>query len=208
MSQYYQIHPENPQKRLVGHAVEIIQRGGVVIFPTDTSYSIGCHIGDKASLARIRQIRGLDEKHLFTLICKDLSELGLYARVDNQAFRQLKAHTPGPFTFLLEATKEVPRRLHNGKRKQVGMRVPQNQICLDLLAALGEPMVASTLILPGESLPMNEPWEIRERLEHQVDLIIDGGYVGIEQSTVIDMSGTAPELIRQGVGDFSDFAPV
>lgn len=208
LSQYYVIHPENPQARLIKHAVEIIQRGGVVIFPTDTSYSIGCHPGDKNALQRICRIRGLDEKHLFTLICKDLSELGVYARVDNQAFRQLKAHTPGPFTFVLEATKEVPRRLHNGKRKQIGMRVPNNKICLDLLAALGEPLIASTLILPGDEMPMNEPWEIRDRLEHQVDLIIDGGYVGLEQTTVIDLSGDAPELLRQGLGDFSDFAPV
>lgn len=205
MSQYFSIHPDNPQKRLISQAVEIINQGGVVVFPTDTSYAIGCHIGDKEALDRIRRIRGLDEKHLFTLVCRDLSELGTYAKVDNVVFRQLKAHTPGPFTFVLEATKEVPRRLHSGKRKQVGMRVPKNNILLDLLASLGEPMVSSTLLLPGEEFPMNEPWEMRGILEHQVDLIIDGGYAGIEQTTVIDLSDRIPQLIRQGMGDFSDF---
>ena len=180
--------------------------GGVIVFPTDTAYSIGCHLGDKDALDRIRQIRRLDEKHLFTLVCRDLSELGAYAQVNNSVFRQLKAHTPGPYTFVLEATKEVPRRLQNGKRKQIGLRVPNNKIIQDLLAELGEPMVSSTLIMPGDDLPMNEPWEIRESLEHHVDLVIDGGYAGLEETTVIDLCGDAPELIRQGAGDFSDFA--
>lgn len=205
MSQYFSIHPENPQKRLIGQAVEIIRGGGVVVFPTDTAYAIGCHIGDKEALDRIRRIRGLDEKHLFTLVCKDLSELGTYAKVNNIVFRQLRAHTPGAFTFILEATKEVPRRLQNGKRKKVGLRVPQNNILLDLLTELGEPMVSSTLILPGDEFPLNEPWEMRDFLENQVDLIIDGGYAGIEETTVIDLSDEVPQLIRQGMGDFSDF---
>lgn len=205
MSQYFSIHPDNPQKRLIAQAVEIINQGGVVVFPTDTSYAIGCHIGDKDALDRIRRIRGLDEKHLFTLVCRDLSELGTYAKVDNVVFRQLKAHTPGSFTFILEATKEVPRRLHSGKRKQIGMRVPDNQIVLDLLADLGEPMVSSTLLMPGDEFPLNEPWEMRDILEHHVDLIIDGGYAGIEQTTVIDLTDRVPQLIRQGMGDFSDF---
>lgn len=208
LSQYYSIHPENPQKRLIGHAVDIIRRGGVVVFPTDTAYAIGCHIGDKDALDRIRRIRQLDEKHLFTLVCRDLSELGTYARVNNVVFRQLKAHTPGAFTFVLEATKEVPRRFHTGKRKQIGVRVPQNPILLDLLAELGEPMVSSTLLMPGDEQPMSEPWEMRDILEHHVDLIIDGGYAGIEETTVIDLSDAVPQLIRQGKGDFSDFAAV
>lgn len=208
MSQYFSIHPDSPQKRLIAQAVEIIKRGGVVVFPTDTAYAIGCHIGDKDALDRIRRIRGLDEKHLFTLVCRDLSELGTYAKVNNIAFRQLRAHTPGAFTFVLEATKEVPRRLQNGKRKKVGVRVPNNPILLDLLAELGEPMVSSTLLMPGDELPMNEPWEMRDILEHHVDLIIDGGYAGIEETTVIDLSDEVPQLIRQGMGDFSDFAAV
>tara|TARA_B110000483_G_scaffold99953_1_gene122701 strand:- start:142758 stop:143384 length:627 start_codon:yes stop_codon:yes gene_type:complete len=208
LSQYYAIHSENPQKRLISHAADIVRKAGVVVFPTDTAYAIGCLIGNKDALDRIRRIRQLDDKHLFTLVCKDLSELGTYARVNNLVFRQLKAHTPGPFTFVLEATKEVPRRFHIGKRKQIGVRVPQNPILLDLLAELGEPMVSSTLRMPGDEQPMSEPWEIREILEHHVDLVIDGGYAGIEETTVIDMSDAVPQLIRQGKGDFSDFATV
>ena len=206
MSQYFSVHPENPQKRLITQAADIIRQGGVVAFPTDTAYALGCHIGDKDALDRIRRIRQLDEKHLFTLVCRDLSELGTYAKVNNVVFRQLKAHTPGAFTFILEASKEVPRRLHNGKRKQIGLRVPDNQIVLDLLAELGEPIVSSTLIMPGDDLPLNEPWEMPDFLGHQVDLIIDGGYAGIEETTVIDLSDVVPQLIRQGVGDFSDFS--
>mgnify|MGYP001083344456 FL=1 len=206
MSQYFSVHPENPQKRLISQAVEIIKQGGVVVFPTDTAYAIGCHIGDKDALDRIRRVRGLDEKHLFTLVCRDLSELGTYAKVNNIAFRQLRAHTPGAFTFVLEATKEVPRRLHSGKRKQIGMRVPNNPILLDLLGELGEPMVSSTLLMPGDEFPLNEPWDMRDILEHHVDLIIDGGYAGIEETTVIDLSDEVPKLIRQGKGDFSDFS--
>ena len=206
MSQYFSVHPENPQKRLISQAVEIIKQGGVVVFPTDTAYAIGCHIGDKDALDRIRRVRGLDEKHLFTLVCRDLSELGTYAKVNNIAFRQLRAHTPGAFTFVLEATKEVPRRLHSGKRKQIGMRVPNNPILLDLLGELGEPMVSSTLLMPGDEFPLNEPWDMRDILEHHVDLIIDGGYAGIDETTVIDLSDEVPKLIRQGKGDFSDFS--
>lgn len=208
MSQYFTVHPENPQKRLVSQTADIIRRGGVVVFPTDTAYAIGCHIGDKDALERVRRVRQLDEKHLFTLVCKDLSELGTYAKVNNVVFRQLKAHTPGPFTFVLEASKEVPRRLHNGKRKQIGLRVPNNQILQDILTELGEPMVSSTLLMPGDEFPLNEPWEMRDILEHQVDLIVDGGYAGIEETTVIDMSDAVPQLIRQGMGDFSDFTAV
>lgn len=208
MSQFFVIHPENPQKRLIQHACEIIAKGGVVAYPTDTSYAIGCHIGDKRAVERIRQIRRLDEKHLFTLVCRDLSDLGVYARVNNSVFRQLKAHTPGPFTFVLEATKEVPRRLQLGKRKQIGLRVPDNRILLDLLQALGEPMVSTTLTMPDDDYPLSDPYDIRDALEHSVDLIIDGGYCGIEESTVIDLTGDMPELIREGMGDFSDFTAI
>ena len=205
MSQFFVIHPETPQKRLINHACEIIAKGGVVVYPTDTSYAIGCHIGDKNAVDRIRQIRRLDDKHLFTLMCRDLSDLGVYARVNNTVFRQLKAHTPGPFTFVLEATKEVPRRLQLGKRKQIGLRVPDNPILLELLEAVGEPLLNTTLIMPGDDYPLVDPYEIRDLLEHSVDLIIDGGYGGMEESTVIDLTGDVPELIREGLGDFSDF---
>lgn len=205
MSQFFVIHPETPQKRLINHAIEIIAKGGVVVYPTDTSYAIGCHIGDKNAVERIRKIRRLDEKHLFTLMCRDLSDLGVYARVNNRVFRQLKSHTPGPFTFVLEATKEVPRRLQLGKRKQIGLRVPDNPILLALLEALGEPLLNTTLTLPGEEYPLIDPYEIRELLEHSVDLIIDGGYGGMEESTVIDLTQDVPELIREGLGSFDDF---
>jgi len=176
-----------------------------VVYPTDTSYAIGCHIGDKRAVDRIRQIRRLDDKHLFTLMCRDLSDLGVYARVNNQVFRQLKAHTPGSFTFVLEATKEVPRRLQLGKRKQIGLRVPDNRILLSLLETLDEPLLNTTLMLPGDEFPLIDPYDMRDLLEHQVDLIIDGGFGGIDESTVIDLSGDVPELLREGLGDFSDF---
>ena len=208
MSQFFTIHPENPQTRLIGQAVEIIRKGGVIAYPTDTTYALGCHIGDKQALDRIRQLRRLDDKHRFTLMCRDLSELGVYARVNNQVFRQLKAHTPGPYTFILEATKEVPRRLQTGKRKQIGLRVPDNQILLDLLAGLGEPVLNTTLILPQDEFPLMDPRDIRDLLEHQVDLVIDGGYGGLEETTVIDVTGDIPTLIRQGLGDFGDFSAV
>jgi len=205
LSQFFVIHPETPQKRLINHATEIIAKGGVVVYPTDTSYAIGCHIGDKNAVDRIRQIRRLDDKHLFTLMCRDLSDLGVYARVNNRVFRQLKSHTPGPFTFVLEATKEVPRRLQLGKRKQIGLRVPDNPILLALLEALGEPLLNTTLIMPGEPYPLIDPYEMRDLLEHSVDLIIDGGYGGMEESTVIDLTQDVPELIREGLGRFDDF---
>lgn len=206
LSQFFAIHPENPQKRLISQAADIIRQGGVVAYPTDTTYALGCHIGDKQALDRIRQIRRLDEKHQFTLMCRDLSELGVYARVDNQVFRQLKAHTPGAYTFILEATKEVPRRLQSGKRKQIGLRVPDNQILLDLLAELNEPILNTTLTLPQDEFPLMDPYDIRDLLEHQVDLVVDGGYGGLEETTVINFTEGSPQLVRQGLGDFSDFA--
>lgn len=205
MSQFFQIHPDNPQQRLIKQAVEIIHRGGVVAYPTDSAYALGCHLGDKAALERIRRIRKLDDGHNFTLVCRDLSELGTYARVDNTAFRLIRAHTPGPYTFILKATDEVPRRLLHPKRRTIGLRVPENPIALDLLGALGEPLMSVTLILPGEELPMTDPFEIRERLEHDVDLVIDGGVCGAEPTTVIDLADDTPVVIRQGRGDSSAF---
>ena len=176
-----------------------------MVYPTDTSYALGCRLGDKQALDRIRRIRRLDDKHLFTLMCRDLSDLGTYARVDNPVFRQLRAHTPGPFTFVLEATKEVPRRLQLGKRKQIGLRVPDNRILLALLDAIDEPLLNTTLTMPGEDYPLADPYEIRDLLEHQVDLIIAGNYGGLIETSVIDLTGEVPLLLREGLGDPSDF---
>lgn len=206
MAQFFQIHPENPQHRLIVQAADIIRKGGIVVYPTDSAYALGCHIGDKDALDRIRTMRKLDKDHNFTLMCRDLSELATYARVDNAVYRLIKNHTPGAYTFILEATAEVPRRLMHPKRKTIGLRVPDNAIALALLAELGEPIMTSSLLLPGEEYPMTDPYDMRGPLEHSVDLIIDGGYCGLEPTTVIDLSGDAPELIRQGKGDFSPFA--
>lgn len=205
MAQFFQIHPENPQQRLVSQAAEIIRKGGVIVYPTDSAYALGCHIGDKDALERVRSIRKLDKNHNFTLMCRDLSELATYARVDNQVFRLLKNHTPGAYTFILEATAEVPRRLLHPKRKTIGLRVPDNAITLALLAELGEPLMTSSLLLPGEEYPMTDPYDIRDSLQHFVDLVIDGGYCGLEPTTVIDLTGDGPVLVRQGKGDFSPF---
>ncbi|MDX1506006.1 MAG: L-threonylcarbamoyladenylate synthase [Spongiibacter sp.] len=205
MSQFFQIHPENPQARLIKQAADIIRGGGVVAYPTDSAYALGCHLGDKDALERVRRIRRLDEKHNFTLMCRDLSELGNYARVDNSAFRLLKALIPGPYTFILRATPEVPKRLHHPKRKSVGLRVPNNQICLDLLAELGEPLMSVTLILPGDDLPMTDPYDIRDTLGNQVDLVIDGGYCGMEPTSVVDLVDDVPVVLRRGLGDVSLF---
>jgi len=207
MSQYFYIHPETPQQRLVRQAADIIRDDAVVVFPTDSAYALGCHIGDKSSMERIQQIRHLDKHHNFTLMCRDLSELATYAKVSNQVFRMLKANTPGPYTFILEATTEVPRRLMHPKRKTIGLRVPANPIALALLEEVGEPMMSVTLIMPGDEFPLTDPYDIRNALERRVDLIIDGGYCGLEPTTVIDMTSGTPELKRQGMGDFSPFAP-
>ncbi|MDH5738104.1 MAG: L-threonylcarbamoyladenylate synthase [Gammaproteobacteria bacterium] len=201
MSQFFRIHPENPQQRLIHQAVEIVRAGGVIAYPTDSAYALGCHIGDKHALDRIRQIRRLGESHNFTLICRDLSELGTYAKVSNQIYRLVKAVTPGPFTFVLPATREVPRRLVNPKRKTIGLRVPDNRICEALLADLGEPIMSSTLILPGDDIPLTDPLDIRHSLEHQVDLVIDGGYCGLEATTVVTFEDDVPHLERKGLGD-------
>ncbi|TVO73451.1 L-threonylcarbamoyladenylate synthase [Sedimenticola selenatireducens] len=205
MAQFFQIHPENPQLRLIRSAVEIIRQGGVVIYPTDSSYALGCHIGDKNAMERIRTIRKLDDKHNFTLVCRDLSEIAVYAKIENQHYRMLKSLTPGPYTFIHKATKQVPRRLQHPKKKTIGIRVPENPIAQALLAELAEPMMSSTLILPGEELPLTDPYEMRDILSHQVDLVIDGGYCGIEDSTVVDMEGDTPFVVRAGKGDTSLF---
>jgi tRNA threonylcarbamoyl adenosine modification protein (Sua5/YciO/YrdC/YwlC family) len=205
MAQFFQIHAENPQHRLIVQAADIVRKGGVVVYPTDSAYALGCHIGDKEALERIRTIRKLDKNHNFTLMCRDLSEIATYARVDNKAFRLIKNHTPGAYTFIFEATAEVPRRLLHPKRKTIGLRVPDNPIALALLEELGEPLMTSSLLLPGEEYPMTDPYDIRDSLEHFVDLVIDGGYCGLEPTTVIDLSDQVPQLVRQGKGDFSPF---
>lgn len=205
MAQFFQIHPDNPQQRLIGQATDIIRKGGLVVYPTDSAYALGCHIGDKDALERVRSLRKLDKNHNFTLMCRDLSELATYARVDNQVFRLLKNHTPGAYTFILEATAEVPRRLLHPKRKTIGLRVPDNAIALALLEELGEPLMTSSLLLPGDEYPMTDPYDIRDSLEHFVELVIDGGYCGLEPTTVVDLTGDIPELVRQGKGDFSPF---
>ena len=197
MSQFLQIHPDNPQPRLIHRAVEILQQGGVVVYPTDSGYALGCHIGDKHAMERICRIRQLDNKHNFTLVCRDLSEIATYAKVGNTAYRLIKSLTPGPYTFILLATREVPRRLQNPKRRTIGLRVPDNAVAASLLEALGEPIMSSTLILPGEELPQTDPYEIREILEHSVDLIIDGGYCGIEPTTVVDLVSDEAEVLLE-----------
>ncbi|MNO59888.1 Threonylcarbamoyl-AMP synthase [compost metagenome] len=205
VSQFFQIHPENPQARLIKQAVEIIRKGGVVIYPTDSSYAMGCQIGDKNAVERVRRLRQLDNNHNFTLICCDLSQLGLFAKIDTGTFRLLKAHTPGPYTFILNATREVPRLLLHPKRRTIGLRVPSHPIALALLEQLGEPLMSVTLIMPGETMPMSDPYEMRQLLEHQVDLIIDGGFGGIKASTVINLADGEPEVIRVGCGDPAPF---
>lgn len=205
MSQFFQIHPENPQARLIRQAATIVQQGGVIVYPTDSGYALGCHLGDKQALERIRRIRQLDEKHNFTLVCRDLSELAVYAKVDNIAYRALRCHTPGPFTFVLLATNEVPRRIKHPKRKTIGLRVPDNVIAQNLLDTLGEPMMSVTLILPGDDLPLLDPYEIRSVLQQQVDLVIDGGYCGMEATSVIDLSDETPVIMRRGAGSTSEF---
>jgi tRNA threonylcarbamoyl adenosine modification protein (Sua5/YciO/YrdC/YwlC family) len=205
MSQFFSIHPENPQARLIRQAVDIVRQGGVIIYPTDSAYALGCHIGDKQALQRIRQIRRLDDDHNFSLVCRDLSDLGIYARVSNSAYRLLKAATPGPYTFVLQATKEVPRRLVNPKRKTIGLRVPDNAICSALLNELGEPIMSSSLILPDHEYPLTDPLEMRDLLEKQVDLIIDGGFCGLESTSVIGLEDDQPVILRQGRGDLALF---
>ncbi len=205
MSQFFQIHPENPQARLIRQAADIVRGGGVVVYPTDSAYALGCQIGDKSALDRIRRIRRLDDRHNFTLVCRDLSDIANYARVDNTVYRLLKACTPGAYTFILRATSEVPRRLMHPKRKTVGLRIPDNIVAMALLADLGEPMMSVTLIMPGDELPLIDPYEIRDVLEHEVDLVIDGGYCGLEPTTVVDLADELPIILRAGKGDVTPF---
>lgn len=200
MSQYFELHPTHPQLRLVRRAVEIVREGGVIAYPTDSCYALGCHIGDKDALERVRRIRQADRHHHFTLVCRDLTEISRYARVETWQFRMLKACTPGPYTFLLPATKETPRRLQHDKRRTIGIRVPDHPVPQMLLGELGEPLMSSTLLLPGEDIPLTDGLQIRERLEHDVDLVLDGGHCGIEPTTVVDLAQTPPVIARKGRG--------
>lgn len=205
MSQFFQIHPENPQARLIKQAADIIRNGGLAVLPTDCAYVLACHLEDKDAVERVRRIRNLSDKHNFTLLCRDLSEIATYAKVDNSHYRLLKAHTPGAYTFVLEASREVPKRLMHPKRKTIGIRVPENNIIRDLLAELNEPLMSTSLIMPGDEQPLSDPYDIRQSLEHAVDLVIDGGYCGLEATTVIDMTGDVPEIIRAAAGDPQPF---
>lgn len=206
MSQYFEVHPANPQKRLIRRAVEILREGAVIAYPTDSCYALGCMIGDKTAMETIRRIRRLDDKHNFTLVCRDLSQIATYAKVENAAFRLLKAHTPGPYTFIFKATHEVPRRLQHPKRRTIGIRVPAHPIAQALLEELGEPLMSSTLILPGAEYPEVDPQEIRDRLEHELGAIIDGGGCPPEATTVVDMTEPAPQVLRRGLGPVEAFA--
>jgi tRNA threonylcarbamoyl adenosine modification protein (Sua5/YciO/YrdC/YwlC family) len=205
MAQYFIINAENPQARLIKHTVEILRTGGVIAYPTDSSYALGCLMGFKEAQDKIRQIRGLDDSHLFTLVCSDLSALSTYAQVDNSQFRLLKANTPGAYTFVLRATKEVPRRLQHPKRSAVGIRVPQHAMLQALLEALAEPLLSMTLILPNDDTPLNDAEEIRDKLQNQVDLVIDSAITQAGLTTVIDLTESSPSLIRQGIGDAAPF---
>ncbi len=205
MAQFFQIHPDNPQPRLIRQAVEILRDGGVIVYPTDSGYALGCQVGRKEAVDRIRRIRRLDERHNFTLVCRDLAEVSQYTRISNPQYRLIKALTPGPYTFILRATKQVPRRLMNPRRKTIGIRIPDNRIALALAEELDEPILSSTLILPGEETALADPWEIKEVLEHQVDLIIDGGYCGYEPTTVVVMEDDQPRVARKGKGDAALF---
>jgi tRNA threonylcarbamoyl adenosine modification protein (Sua5/YciO/YrdC/YwlC family) len=200
MAQYFELHSQNPQLRLIRRAADIVRNGGVIAYPTDSCYALGCHIGDAAALERLRRIRGADRHHHFTLVCRDLSEIGRYARIETWQFRLLKAATPGPFTFLLPATRETPRRLQHPKRRTIGIRVPDHPVPKMLLTELGEPVMSSTLLLPGDVLPLTDGDQIRARLEHQLDAILDGGHCGIEPTTVIDLAVSPPVLVRAGKG--------
>ena len=205
MAQFFTVHPDNPQPRLIKQAAEIVRGGGVIVYPTDSCYALGCHLGDKAAVERIRAIRQIDARHHFALVCRDLAEIAIYAKVDNRQFRLLKAATPGSYTFILQATREVPKRLQHPRRKTIGLRVPDHEVVRALLAELDEPLLSSTLLLPGEDRPLNDAQEIRERLEHQVDLILDGGSCGIEPTTVVNVTGESPVITRVGRGSVALF---
>ena len=206
MARLIAIHPTNPQPRLIAEVVAAIRSGALMAYPTDSSYAFGCHIGDKRAMDRIRRIRKTDKQHNFTLVCSDLSEISLYARVENWAYRLIKSHTPGPYTFILPATREVPKRLQHPKRRTIGLRVPDHPIVRAMLGALGEPIMSSTLLLPGDDIPMTDAEDIEDRIGSQIDLIVDGGPTGIEPSTVLDLSSGSVEVLRQGRGDTSSLA--
>ena len=201
MSQHFHLHPDNPQPRLIREAVKLLRSGGVMVYPTDSCYAIGCMIGNKDGMERIRALRGVDDKHLFTLICRDLSEIARFAMVDNKQYRMLKSATPGGYTFILEATKEVPRRLQHPKRSTIGLRVPEHVVVASLLAELDEPILSMTLQLPDDEYPLNDPEEILDRIGNRIDIMLDSGFCGIESTTVVDLTGPVPELIRRGTGD-------
>ena len=203
MARLVEIHPANPQQRLVAEVVAAIRNGGLIAYPTDSSFALGCHIGDKRAMDRIRRIRQTDKTHNFTLVCKDLSEISLFAKVENWAYRLIKSLTPGPYTFILQATREVPKRLQNPRRRTIGIRVPDHAIVQSMLQSLGEPIMSSTLLLPGDDLPLTDVHEIEERIGKDVDVIVDGGSTGIEPTTVIDLSGDNIEILRKGLGDVS-----
>jgi len=205
MLRYLEIHTQNPQARLIQQAVDAVRAGAVLVYPTDSGYALGCHLGDKDAVDRIRALRELDDKHNLTLVCRDLSEIATYAQVDNQAYRLLKSLTPGPYTFILDATREVPRRLQHPKRKTIGIRVPGHPIVDALLGVLGEPLISATLQLPGDEQPLTDPQEIKERLRNGVDVIIDGGLGSAEPTTIVDLTGAVPEVLRKGRGDTSMF---
>lgn len=205
MSQYFQLHPTHPQHRLIARAAEIMRSGGVVAYPTDSCYALGCPIGDKDAMVRLRRIRGVDERHHFTLMCRDLSEIAAYARVDNAQFRLLKACTPGSYTFILEGTRELPRRVLHPKRKTIGLRIPDHPVALALLGEVREPLLSTTLILPGDDEPLTDGIAIRERLEHDVDAVLDAGSCGVVPTTVIDLTGAVPEIVRRGKGPVAPF---
>lgn len=200
MAQYFQIHPLNPQHRLINRTVEIIKSGGIIVYPTDSSYALACQIEDKKALDRIRRIRQLDDKHNFTLVCRDVAQISTFAKISNESYRLIKSLTPGPFTFVLKATREVPRRLQHPRRKTIGIRVPDNIITQNIIEALQEPLFSTTLILPGDTESISDPLEIRRRVEHEIDLIIDGGYLNYQPTTVIFVADKVPEIIRQGKG--------
>ena len=203
MAQYFEVHPDNPQPRLLKQAVQFLHAGGLCAVPTDSSYALGCHLDDKAAAEKLRRLREVDERHHLTLLCRDLSELGKYARVDNRQYRWLKLGTPGPYTFILEATKEVPRRVSHPSRRTIGLRVPEHRVTQDLLALLGQPLLATTFIPPGEHEPLNDPHEIRARYEHQLQAVVDAGACPMQPTTVVDLSGDEPVLIREGRGPLS-----